>query len=327
MGDLLTEKPVRWGILGAAKFALQHMGPAIHAAAGAELAAVASSSAEKAAAFAEFAPGVRHHSDYEALLEDPDIDAVYIPLPNHLHVPWILQALEAGKPVLCEKPLGMDVAEIDEVIAVRDATGLLAAEAFMIVHHPQWQRTRSLLQEGAIGPLRHVNAAFAFFNDDMSNIRNKAQAGGGGLRDIGCYVLGGVRFATGQEPTKLDYARVQMQNDVDVFADMGFQFDGFTYQGVTSIRMALRQEVHFHGENAVLSLTCPFNAGVFDQAELVVSYPDKTRTVERFPTVNQYVLQVEAFGRSVRSGAAYPWPLEQSRGTQAMVDQVLAFAE
>lgn len=322
----MTDTPIRWGILGAANFARTQMGPAIHAAKGAQLAAVASSSADKVKGFAEFAPGVRHHSSYEDLLDDPEIDAVYIPLPNHLHVPWGIKALQAGKPVLIEKPVGMTVAEVDQLIAARDASGLLAAEAYMIVHHPQWQRAKELLEQGAIGKLCHVNAAFSFFNDDVGNIRNQAEAGGGGMRDIGVYVLGGARYVTGQEPVSLDYTRLQMAHGVDVFADMGFSFEGFTYQAYTSIRSAPRQEVHFHGEKGVMSLTCPFNAGKFDQAELHLSFPDQTLQIERFTAEDQYVLQVEAFGRAIREGEAYAWPLEQARGTQDMIDQVLAQA-
>ncbi len=130
-------KPVRWGILGAAKFAREHMGPAIHAANEAELAALATSSAEKAAPFQAFAPGIAVHQSYEALLADPSIDAVYIPLPNHLHVEWALKAMQAGKHVLVEKPAALREAEFDQLIAARDGAGVLAAEAYMIVHHPQ----------------------------------------------------------------------------------------------------------------------------------------------------------------------------------------------
>ena len=186
----MTDQPIRWGILGAARFARQHMAPAIHAATGAELAALATSSAEKHAEFACFAPNLTHHHSYEALLADPDIEAVYIPLPNHLHVEWAIKALEAGKHVLVEKPVGLDVEEVDRLIAARDRTGLFAAEAYMIVHHPQWQRAKALIAEGALGDLAHVNAAFTFRNLDESNIRNQAAKGGGGLRDIGVYTLG-----------------------------------------------------------------------------------------------------------------------------------------
>ncbi|WP_435141366.1 Gfo/Idh/MocA family protein [Pseudopelagicola sp. nBUS_19] len=320
----MSDRIVRWGILGAANFARNQMGPAIHAANGAELSALATSSADKAAGFQSFVPGLRVHDSYEALLSDPSIDAVYIPLPNNMHVDWSIRALEAGKAVLCEKPVGMDVSEIDQLIAARDKAGLLAAEAYMIAHHPQWKRVRQLLKDGIVGELAHVGAAFSFYNDDKSNIRNRAATGGGGLRDIGVYILGCVRFATQQEPQALDYARVQMQGGIDLFADMGFRFPGFTFQGYTSIRLAPRQVVHFHGDKAVMSLTCPFNAGVFDQAELQISYPDNRVHVERFPEVNHYVEQVEAFGRSLIHGVAYDWRLEDARGTQEMIDTVLA---
>lgn len=315
---------IRWGILGASNFALDKMGPAIHAAKDAKLVALGTSNPAKAAAFQAFAPDLRVHDTYEALLADPEIDAIYIPLPNHLHVDWSIKALEAGKAVLCEKPVGMDVAEIDRLIAARDASGLLCAEAYMIVHHPQWQRAKKLIEQGAIGDLCHVNAAFSFFNDDLGNIRNQAAAGGGGLRDIGVYVMGSVRYATGQEPQRLDYARADMQDGIDLFADMGFAFPDFTYQAFTSIRMAPRQEVHFHGSDAVMSLTCPFNAGTFAQAEIHISRPDQSVTIERFPRPNHYVLQVEAFGQSLGEGTPYAWTLEDARGTQAMMDQVFA---
>ncbi|SFL95480.1 Gfo/Idh/MocA family protein [Shimia aestuarii] len=322
----MSKDIVRWGVLGAAQFALNHMAPAIHAAKGAELAALATRNSDKAKGFQAFAPGLRVHESYEALLADPEIDAVYIPLPNHLHVEWSIRALEAGKAVLCEKPVGMEVHEIDRLIAVRDRTGMLAAEAFMIVHHPQWKRAQHLLAEGAVGELIQVNAVFSYFNDDAGNIRNQATAGGGGLRDIGVYILGGTRFATGQEPEQLDHARLSMQGGIDLVAEMAFRFPGFGFQGYVSTRMAPRQEVHFHGDKAVLSLTCPFNAGVFDQAELRLARNDKSVVIERFPGVNQYVLQVEAFVRTLLDGVPFDWTLEQARGTQAMIDDVLATA-
>lgn len=320
----MADQTLRWGILGAARFARQHMAPAIHAAAHADLAGLATSSADKFAEFARFAPGLQHFTSYEDLLADPSIDAVYIPLPNHLHVEWAIKALQAGKHVLCEKPVGMDVGQIDQLIAVRDATGLLAAEAYMIVHHPQWQRAKQLLAEGAIGDLHHVNAVFTFRNLDGGNIRNQADMGGGGLRDIGVYTMGSARWATGQEPVKMTHAHLTLDNGVDTHADVGFAFPGFSYQGYTSIRMANRQEVHFHGSEAVMTLSCPFNANVFDQGEIHLKDPNGKTVTERFPGANHYVQQVENFGRSVRDGAAYPWTLEDARGTQSMLDQILA---
>ena len=316
--------PLRWGILGAAKFAQEHMGPAIHAAKGAELFALATSSAQKAAGFQAFAPQLRVHDSYDALLADPDIDAVYIPLPNHLHVQWSLKAMAAGKHVLCEKPMTLMAEEFDQLIAARDQSGKLAAEAYMIVHHPQFIRARDLVQGGVIGDLVHVDATFTYFNDDAANIRNKPQMGGGGLRDIGVYTFGAARFVTGQEPKKVPYAKLRLYNDVDVFAQVTADFPGFSYAATVSMRMFPRQGITFHGEKGVLTLTCPFNANVFDVATLTLETDTQTVTTERWPGVNQYVLQVENFCNAVQNGAAYPCPLEFSRGTQHMMDMVFA---
>ena len=315
---------MRWGILGAAKFARDHMGPAIHAAKGAELAALATSSPDKAAGFAAFAPGLRIHDSYEALLADPAIDAVYIPLPNHLHVDWAIKTLEADKHVLVEKPLALSADQFAPVIAARDASGKLAAEAFMIVHHPQFQRARDLVQGGAIGRLVHVDATFSYFNDDPGNIRNQKDAGGGGLPDIGVYTFGSARFVTGQEPVSVPHAHIRYENGVDVFAQVAATFPGFTYSAVVSMRLFPRQQITFHGEQGVLQLTCPYNANLFDMAELVLETETGKRSRERWPAANHYVLQVEAFEASVRDGTPYPCPLEFSRGTQEMMDMVFA---
>ncbi|MDX5349805.1 MAG: Gfo/Idh/MocA family oxidoreductase, partial [Paracoccaceae bacterium] len=193
-------KPVRWGVLGAARFARDHMAPAIHAAQGAELAALATSDPAKAEGFRAFCPGIAVHDSYEALLADPTIDAVYIPLPNHLHVEWTLKTLAAGKHVLTEKPIALAAKEIDQIIAARDRTGLLAAEAYMIVHHPQWQRAKEWFEAGEVGELVHADVAFSFNLTDMGNIRMKPETGGGSLRDIGVYTFGCTRFVTGAEP-------------------------------------------------------------------------------------------------------------------------------
>ena len=314
---------MRWGILGAANFARNHMGPAIHAAKGAELVALATSDPAKAEGFSAFAPGLRVHGDYEALLADPGVDAVYIPLPNHLHVDWSVKALEAGKHVLCEKPIALKADEIDRVIAARDASGRMAAEAFMIVHHPQFVRARELVQGGAIGRLRHAQVHFSFNNPDGANIRNKPETGGGALPDIGVYAIGSVRFVTGAEPVAVTHARLDWENGVDTFAQVAADFGDFTYGAVVSTRMQPAQSVMFHGETGHITLTAPFNAGVYDQAELLLETEGGKRTVERWPGVNHYVLQVEAFGRAA-AGEGYACPLEFSRGTQAMMDMIYA---
>ncbi|MFZ3580815.1 Gfo/Idh/MocA family protein [Loktanella sp. DJP18] len=314
---------MRWGILGAANFARNHMGPAIHAAHGAELVALATTSADKAAGFSAFAPGLRVHADYDALLADDSVDAVYVPLPNHLHVDWSVKALEAGKHVLCEKPIALRAEDIDRVIAARNASGRMAAEAFMIVHHPQFVRARDLVQGGTIGRLRHVQVVFTFNNPDAANIRNKPDTGGGALPDIGCYALGSARFVTGAEPVAVTHARLDYENGVDVFAQVAADFDAFTFGAIVSTRMQPAQGITFHGEAGHITLSAPFNAGVYDQAELVLETTGGVRTVERWPGVNHYVRQVEAFGAAA-AGADYACPLEFSRGTQAMMDMIYA---
>ena len=315
---------IRWGIMGAAKFAQDHMGPALHAARGASLDALATTSPEKASGFKAFAPDLRVHDSYEALLDDPEIDAVYIPLPNHMHVDWTIRALEAGKHVLCEKPMALKAGDFDRLIAARDRTGLLAAEAFMIVHHPQMMRARQIVADGVLGRIRHVTVTFSFFNDDTGNIRNQPDAGGGALPDIGVYAFGSVRFITGQEPLKISHARIDYENGVDVFAQVAADFEGFAYTSTVSMRLHPRQEIVIHAEKGVLRLSCPFNPTVHDQAELHLETAAHAITTERFPGQNHYVLQVEAFCEAVTSGAAYPCPLEFSRGTQVMTDMVYA---
>lgn len=321
-------KTLRWGILGAANFAREHMGPAIHAAHGAELAAVATTDPAKAAGFQAFAPNLTVHSSYDALLADPSIDAIYVPLPNHMHVEWTLKVLAAGKHVLTEKPISMQASEIDQIIAARDKSGLLAAEAYMIVHHPQWQRAKAWLEAGEIGQLRHVDAAFSYNLTDPNNIRSKPETGGGSLRDIGVYNFGAARFVTSSEAVDLS-ARILREGGVDTHVQVAGIMDGpqgrFTYGSMTSTRLYNRQVVTFQGDKGMIRLEGgPFNANVNDLAAVELHRNGNTVLTERFPTANHYILQVEAFGRTVREGTAYPCPLEFVRGTQVMIDEVFA---
>ncbi|SFI50500.1 Gfo/Idh/MocA family protein [Celeribacter neptunius] len=317
--------PLRIGVLGASHFALEHMARAIHEAEGAVLAALATSSLEKAAPFQAFAPDLEVFLDYQAMLASNAIDAVYIPLPNHLHVHWSLRALEAGKHVLCEKPLAATAGEIDALIAKRDETGLVCAEAYMIVHHPQWQRVKALLASGAIGELCRVEVGFSFDNSaDADNIRNRPETAGGAMGDIGVYALGCVRYASGEEPREVTHADITYENGVDVTAEVSARFPSFDYHGYVSMRMAPFQEARFHGRKGVIKVAVPFNAGVAGMAALEITDADGVMRCEAFPTVRQYVCQVENFVASVRRGVAYPWTLEDARGTQAFIDQVFA---
>lgn len=320
----MAEGPVRWGILGAAKIAREWLCPAIHMSAEGVVAAVASRS-DKGAALAR-PYGARLHGEYEALLADPEIDAIYIPLPNAQHVEWTEKCLRAGKHVLCEKPIALAAAEIDGLIAARDQTGLLAAEAFMVVHHPQWARAREILASGELGELRQVQGAFSFFNDDAANIRNRPEDGGGALRDIGVYPSVTTRFATGEEPVAIR-SRIAWEGGIDATARVRAEFDGFEAEFYVSMRMAPRQEMVFHGTGGWLRVRTPFNAKLYGDDVLEVRTGGTVTRLERFPLVNQYVAQIDAFNASVRTGAAYPCPLEFSRGNQRMIDMIYAGAE
>jgi predicted dehydrogenase len=221
----------------------------------------------------------------------------------------------------------MAAAEIDRIIAARDASGLLAAEAYMIVHHPQWQRAREWVQGGEIGQVLHADAQFSYRLTDMENIRNRPDAGGGSLRDIGVYTFGSMRFVTGAEADSLE-ARIGWDNGVDAFAHVfGHLTNGASYASTTGMRLYNRQVVTFQGEKGMVRVEGgPFNANVNDLARVELHTQGNRVTTDRFPGVNHYVLQVEAFSRTVREGAAYPCPLEFVRGTQVMIDRAYAAA-
>jgi predicted dehydrogenase len=313
---------VQWGILGASAFAERIMGRAIHAARGADLAGLATRDAARADAFLAWAPGLRVYEGYEALLADPGIDAVYIPLPNTLHAEWTERALDAGKAVLCEKPVAMSVAEIDRLIAARDRAGRLAAEGFMIVHHPQWQRVRALIADGAIGEVRQVEGAFAIDLRDRANIRNRAELGGGGLRDLGVYPLGAARFALAAEP-EIASAAATWEAGVDAHLSASGSIGGARLSIRTSMRLAPWQEMTFHGTDGLIRLAAPFTPGSYGLAEVELIRSGRDRATERFPDAHQYVAQVETFCACLLDGRPYPLPLEWSRGTQAAIDAIL----
>jgi predicted dehydrogenase len=321
----MAERRVGWGILGAAKIAWEWLAPAIQASDRGAVVAVASRDPARGGALAASCDA-RLHTDYDALLADPAVDAVYVPLPNADHVAWTLRALDAGKHVLCEKPIALAADEIDALIARRDATGLVAAEAFMVVHHPQWRRLRALLGEGAIGRLRAVQGAFAFFNDDPANIRNQAALGGGALRDIGVYPCVTTRFATGAEPVAVT-AEIDWEGGIDATARVMARFPGFTLDFLVSMRMAPVQRMTFFGESGWIAVEAPFNAGAYGDEVLEWRRADGLVTRERFPRADQYRAQIDAFNAAVLDGAAFACPLEFSRGNQAMIDRIYAAAE
>ncbi len=320
----MGQERVRWGVLGAGKIAREWVAPALHGSERGDLVAIASRTPGKAEALA--APyGARTHATYEALLADPGVDAIYIPLPNGDHVEWTAKCLEAGKHVLCEKPLALKAEEIDGLIALRDRTGLVAAEAFMVTHHPQWLRVRELLAEGAIGRLRQVQGAFTFFNDDPKNVRNMPELGGGALRDIGVYPSVVTRFVTGQEPVSIA-AEIEWDLGIDATARVQAKFPDFHMDFYVSMRMAPRQLMTFHGETGWIAVHAAFNAGSYGDEVIELRGADSVVTLERFPRADQYLAQADAFNASVLDGAAYACPLEFSRGNQVMIDMIYAAA-
>src|SRR5438045_2438354 len=199
----MSGKKVKWGVLGVAAIAVKKVIPAMQKGEWSEITAIASRDSRKAHDAAGKLGIPKAYGSYEELLSDPEIDAIYNPLPNHLHVPWSIKAAEAGKHVLCEKPLSMTVAEAQQLIAVRDRAGVKIGEAFMVRTHPQWLRTRELIRSGRIGALRSIVGVFSYFNRDPANIRNIPEAGGGALMDIGCYPITTSRFIFGEEPTRV----------------------------------------------------------------------------------------------------------------------------
>jgi len=317
-------KTVKWAILGAGKFAREQMGPAIHAASGAELAALGTSSHEKAAPFLAFAPNLKVYSSYDDVLADDTIDVIYIPLPNHLHIEWASKALRAGKHVLVEKPVGLTAAQIDPLMALRDETGLMCCEAYMIAHHPQWHRVRHLLADGAIGTLMHVDGIFTYNNPDHSNVRFDAAKGGGSLPDIGVYTIGATRFATAQEPVAITATDIDYINGVDVAARVSARFDGFTAHWITAMNTHATQSMTFLGTEGRIRLSAPFNAGSYGEAQVEIVQADGSARIESWPQEQQYVTQVEAFNASVRDGVPYVWSLEDAKATQAVIDAVYA---
>src|SRR5881396_1229661 len=196
-------KKVRWGILGAARIAVRKVIPGMQRGEWSEVAAIASRERRKAEDAARKLGMPKAYGSYEELLADTEIEAVYNPLPNHLHVPWSINAAEAGKHVLCEKPLSLTVAEAKTLLDARGRCGVKIGEAFMVKTHPQWLRTRELIRKGVVGDLRSIVGVFSYFNRDPENVRSKLEWGGGGLLDIGCYPITTSRFIFGEEPVSV----------------------------------------------------------------------------------------------------------------------------
>ena len=323
-------KKIRWGVLSTAAIGLKKVIPAMQQGQLTTIAAIASRDLSKAkeAAAAHSIP--KAYGSYEELLADPDIDAIYNPLPNHLHVPWTIKAAEAGKHVLCEKPISLTVAEAETLLAVRNRTGVKIGEAFMVNSHPQWLRLRELLDEGRIGELRSVLGFFSYFNINPDNIRNKADIGGGALMDIGCYLVHASRFAFGAEPTRVVAAIDRdPQMHTDRLTSAILDFDAFAAgQAIftCSTQLVPYQRIHFLGTKGRIELEIPVNAPPDRPTRLFIDTGADLFgggiTAETFPVCDQYTLQGDAFSKAVLDGGEVPVPVEDAISNMAVIEAI-----
>ena len=319
--------PLRWGVLGVAKIATAKVIPAIQRARRCEVVAIASRDAARASAAAAALHIPRSYGSYEALLADPDVDAVYIPLPNHLHVPWTRRAADAGKHVLCEKPIALNASEARTLLAVRDRSGVRIQEGFMIRTHPQWVRAKALVEDGELGAVRAMTGFFSYLNTDSGNVRNVPEWGGGGLLDIGCYLVNTARFIFGSEPCRVAGSiEVDLRFGVDRVASMILDFGGAHAIGTCSTQLQYYQRVQIVGTTGRLDLEIPFNAPIDRPCRLAF---DRTGEIHgsgieviAFDTCNQFTLQAEAFAAGILENEPQLLPLEDSVANMACIDAV-----
>jgi predicted dehydrogenase len=325
-------KKIRWGVLGAARIARTKVIPAMQRSAECEVVALASRSLETARASAAALGIPRAYGSYEELLEDRDVDAVYVPLPNHLHVPWSIKAAEAGKHVLCEKPIALDAGEARKLLAVRDRTGVLIQEAFMVRSHPQWLAVREEVRGGRIGQLRAIQMAFSYFNRDPGNVRNQAGVGGGALMDIGCYPIVLSRFLFGAEPLRV-IASVDRDPEfgTDRLTSALLEFPDGQSSFTCSMQLAYYQRAQVLGTRGRIEVEIPFNAPpdrptriFLDDGRDLLGTGVETRT---FEVCDQYTLQADQLSRAIREGRPAPEPLEDAVANMEVIDALFRSAE
>ncbi len=325
-------RKVRWGVLGVAHIAVKKVIPAMQLGEYCEIAAIASRDLAKAQAAARELGIPKAYGSYEELLADPEIEAVYNPLPNHLHVPWSVRCAEAGKHVLCEKPIALDAAEARELLKVQAGTGVKIGEAFMVRTHPQWLRARQLVRDGRIGDLRASMGFFSYFNRDAANIRNVREWGGGGLFDIGCYPINTTRFVFGEEPRRV---MGLLERDPDMHIDrLGSAILDFpSGQAVftCSTQLVAYQRMQFFGTRGRIEIEIPFNAPPDRPCRLFVDdgsdlFGAGIQT-ETFPVCDQYTIQGDLFSRAIRGEGEVPVPIQDAVRNMAVIDALFRSAE
>ncbi|TIP25880.1 MAG: Gfo/Idh/MocA family oxidoreductase [Mesorhizobium sp.] len=323
--------PVRWGIIGTAAIAVEKVIPSMMTAVGLEVVAIASRNADKARdAAARFGIG-RSYGSYDGILADPEIEAVYIPLPNHLHVQWAIRAAEAGKHVLCEKPLALHVEELKRLIDCRDRTGKRIQEAVMIRAHPQWEEILSIVASGEIGEVRAVQGVFTEINLDPKSIVNDVAHGGGALYDLGVYPIAAARMVFGAEPERA-FAVIDIDPvfGVDRLTSAALVFPG-GHQAtlMVSTQLAIRHNVEIFGTWKSISVDNPFNPAPDDYCKIILNDGSKLAAAETrlVAPADQYRLQAERFSAAIRSGGPLPIELEWSLGATKVLMAIQRSAE
>jgi predicted dehydrogenase len=316
-------KKLRWGILSTAKIGREKVIPAIQKGGLCEVIAIASRQKELAEKEAVRLNISKSYDSYEALLSDPEIDAIYIPLPNDMHVHWSIEAMKSGKHVLCEKPIGLSSAEAKQLIdAAAQYPALKIMEAFMYRFHPQWQKAKDLVKEGSIGELKTVHSFFSYYNVDPNNIRNQKEKGGGGLMDIGCYNISLSRFLFEEEPKKVcGLVEYDPQMQTDRIASGILQFSKGSSTFTCSTQLTPYQRVHIFGTEGRIEIEIPFNAPPDKQTKLWLHTKDGSEEMI-FDEVDQYTLQADAFARAVLEDTAVPYPLEDALNNMKVIEAV-----
>jgi len=320
-------KKLRWGVLSTANIGIKKVLPAMQQGRYTTVDAIASRDLAKAKEAAATLGIPKAYGSYEELLADPEIDAIYNPLPNQMHVPWTAKAAEAGKHVLCEKPISLTVAEAKTLLAVRARTSVKIGEAFMIRSYTQWLRVGELLRSGRIGKLRSVAGFFSYFNDDPANIRNHVESGGGALLDIGCYCIQAARYGFAQEPRRVvGLIDRDPKMKIDRLTSAMLDFDGGQAIFTCSTQLVPYQKVQFFGTKGRIEIEIPFNAPKDRPTRLII---DETGElfgsgikIEEFPTTDQYTMQGDAFSRAVLEGGEVPVPLEEAIANMAVIEAI-----
>ena len=318
---------LRWGVLSTANIAVSKVIPAMQLGKWCEVVAIASRDRDKAKQTAQSLGIPKAYGSYEELLQDDTIDVVYNPLPNHLHVRWTTAAAEAGKHVLCEKPISLNVAEALALLAVRDRTEVKIQEAFMVRTHPQWLAARELIRAGRIGQLRSISGYFSYFNPDPRNIRNQPELGGGALMDIGCYPVTMSRFVFEQEPDKvMGLIERDPELGIDRLTSVILDFPQGQSVFTCSTQLAPYQRMQICGTRGRIEIEIPFNAPADRPTRIFVDdgsdlFGTAIETRE-FPICNQYTIQADLFSQAILQNIEQPIPLEDAVHNMAAIDAI-----